>query len=55
MTDKNPYLMVVLGDFNAKTNTWYTNDSTAIEGSKIDIWDKVFKSGLSKFCGRQPL
>ena len=20
-----------------------------------DIWDKVFKSGLSKFCGRQPL
>ena len=19
------------------------------------IWDKVFKSGLSKFCGRQPL
>ena len=22
---------------------------------KIDILDKVFKSGLSKFCGRQPL
>ena len=21
----------------------------------ITIWDKVFKSGLSKFCGRQPL
>ena len=21
----------------------------------FDIWDKVFKSGLSKFCGRQPL
>ena len=21
----------------------------------LDIWDKVFKSGLSKFCGRQPL
>ena len=20
-----------------------------------NIWDKVFKSGLSKFCGRQPL
>ena len=19
------------------------------------IWDKVFKSGLSRFCGRQPL
>ena len=21
----------------------------------IDIWDKLFKSGVSKFCGRQPL
>ena len=21
----------------------------------FDVWDKVFKSGLSKFCGRQPL
>ena len=20
-----------------------------------NMWDKVFKSGLSKFCGRQPL
>ena len=20
-----------------------------------DIWDKVFKNGLSKICGRQPL
>ena len=33
MVDKNPYLMVVLGDFNS----WYTNDSKDIEGSKIDI------------------
>ena len=23
--------------------------------SNNSIWDKVFKSGLSKFCGRQPL
>ena len=23
--------------------------------NEIDIWDKVFKNGLSKFCGRQPL
>ena len=21
----------------------------------LDIWNKVFKSGVSKFCGRQPL
>ena len=30
MADKNPYLMVVLGDFNAKSNSWYRNDSTDI-------------------------
>ena len=42
MADKNPYLMVVLGDFNAKLNSWYTNDSTDIEGSKIDILTSIF-------------
>ena len=31
MADKNPYLMVALGDFNAKLNSWYSNDSTDIE------------------------
>ena len=36
MADKNPYLMVVIGDFNAKLNSWYTNDSKHIEGLKID-------------------
>ena len=36
MVDKNPYLMVVIGDFNAKLNSWYTNDSKHIEGLKID-------------------
>ena len=37
MADKNPYMMVVLGDFNAKSNSWYANDNTNIEVSKIDI------------------
>ena len=32
MADKNPYLMLVLGDFSAKSNSWYRNDSTDIEG-----------------------
>ena len=30
-------MMVVLGDFNAKSKSWYTNDSTIFEGSKIDF------------------
>ena len=42
MADKNPYLMVALGDFNAKSNSWYRNDSTDIEGSKIDILTSTF-------------
>ena len=37
MADKNPYLMVVLGDFNTKSNSWYSNDNKDIEGSKIDF------------------
>ena len=42
MADKNPYLMVVLGYFNAKSNSWYTNVSTDIEGSKTDILTSIF-------------
>ena len=42
MADKNPYLMVVLGDFNGKLNSWYSNDSTDIEESKIDILTSTF-------------
>lgn len=29
--------MAVFGDFNVKSNSWYTIDSTNTEGSKIDI------------------
>ena len=32
MADKVPYMMVVLGDFNAKLNSCYANDNTNIEG-----------------------
>ena len=31
----NPFLTVVLGDFNAKTSLWYNNDITTYEDSKI--------------------
>ena len=37
MADKNPYIRVVLGDFNAKSNLWYANDNKNVEESKIDI------------------
>ena len=32
----DPFLTVVLGDFNAETSLWYNNDITTHEGSEID-------------------
>ena len=29
--------MVVLGDFNARSKSWYTNDGTNFKGSKSDF------------------
>ena len=34
--------MVALGGFNAKSNSWYGNDNTNIQGSKIDILTASF-------------
>ena len=42
MAYKNPYLIVVLGDFNAKLNYWYSNNSTDIEGLQTDILTSTF-------------
>ena len=33
---KNP-LTVAVGDFNAKSQTWFENDKTSYKGSKLDI------------------
>ena len=32
----NPFMAVVLGDFNAKSNNWCKADIISLEGSKID-------------------
>ena len=32
---KNTFMMVVLGDFNAKSKSWYSNGTTNFQGSKI--------------------
>lgn len=42
MADKNPYMMVFVGDFNAKYNLWYADDNKSIEESKIDILTNIF-------------
>ena len=35
--ENNPFMTIVLGDFNAKSNNWCKSDITSLEGSKIDI------------------
>ena len=42
MADKNPYMMVFVGYFNAKYNLWYADDNKSIEESKIDILTNIF-------------
>ena len=32
----NPYFTILLGDFNAKSHSWYDKDITSIEGSRIE-------------------
>ena len=34
---KNPFLTVALGDFNAKSQTWFKNDIASYEGPKRDV------------------
>ena len=47
MQKNNPFLIVLLGDLNAKLSKWYKNDSTSYEGTKIDDITSQF--------GMQPL
>ena len=46
MTNSNPFLTTVIGDFNAKLNKWSEDDRSTIEGSKIDFLTSQF--GLSQ-------
>ena len=36
ITQKNPFLTVVIGDFNARSSKWWTDDKTTQEGHKIE-------------------
>ena len=37
MGEKKPLMMAVLGDFTAKSKSWYTNDSENFEGLKLTL------------------
>ena len=49
---KNPFLMVILGDFNAKLSTWCNSDKSNYEGIKID--GLVSKFGLQQLI-KEPI
>ena len=36
ITSKNPYLIVILGDFYATSSNWYKRNKTTYGGSKIE-------------------
>ena len=42
IVNKNPFLIVALGDFNAKTTNWYKNDLNFYEGLKINTVTSQF-------------
>ena len=44
LTNNNPFLIVAIGDFNAKTTNWYQNDTTSYKGLKNDAI--TFQFGL---------
>ena len=42
LSANNPFLTVMIGDFNAKSSNWYLNDVTSFEGSQIEFLASQF-------------
>ena len=39
---KNPYLTVVIGDFNVKSQNWYKGNKTTARGTKLEIMNSHY-------------
>ena len=48
---KSPYLLVILGDFNIKSQNWYKHEKTTYESSNIDAITSQF--GLQQLIKEQ--
>ena len=46
IANKNPYLIVALGDFNVKSSNWFKHDKTTYKDSKVDAL--TFQLGLQQ-------
>ena len=42
LSTNNPFLTVMIGDFDAKSSNWYLNDITSFEGSQIEFLASQF-------------
>ena len=42
VSSTKPFLIVAIGDFNAKSSNWYTGDITTLESSKIEAITSQF-------------
>ena len=42
LSTNNPFLTVMIGDFNAKSSNWCLNDITTFEGSQIEFLASQF-------------
>ena len=50
ITANNPFLTIVLGDFNITSNLWFKGDKTSYEASKIDAITSRF--GLKQLINK---
>lgn len=42
LVQKNPFLVVLISDFSAKSKTWYKNDKCSFEGNIIETVTSQF-------------
>ena len=50
LTQKNPFLTVIIGDFNAKFNKWCSTDKTTPKGAKLDnLTSELIQRSLESF------
>ena len=43
LRQNNPFLVVVIGDFNVKSNNWYCRDKSSLEGDRVDNITKQYE------------
>ena len=42
ITSRNPHFLLLLGDFNAKSKTWFINDQSSNEGTQLESLTSLY-------------